>query len=53
MKDKIIAVNGASEALYCCITGLVNEGEEVIVFDPACELYRPQIQMAGGKTVGI
>ena len=46
-------MNGASEALYCCINGLVNEGEEVIVFDPASELYRPQVQIAGGKIIAI
>jgi aspartate/methionine/tyrosine aminotransferase len=33
--------------------GLVNHGEEVIVFDPSYDCYRPQVQMAGGKTIGI
>jgi aspartate/methionine/tyrosine aminotransferase len=33
--------------------GLVNEGEEVVIFDPAYDVYRPQVQMAGGKTIGI
>jgi aspartate/methionine/tyrosine aminotransferase len=33
--------------------GLVNPGEEVIIFDPAYDVYRPQVQMAGGKTIGI
>jgi len=33
--------------------GLVNPGEEVILFDPSYDCYRPQIQMAGGKTIGI
>lgn len=33
--------------------GLVNPGDEVIVFDPCYDCYRPQIQMAGGKTIGV
>ena len=33
--------------------GHVNPGEEVVIFDPAYDVYRPQVQMAGGKTVGI
>jgi aspartate/methionine/tyrosine aminotransferase len=33
--------------------GLVNPGEEVILFDPSYDCYRPQVQMAGGKTIGI
>lgn len=33
--------------------GHVNPGEEVIIFDPAYDVYRPQVQMAGGKTIGI
>jgi len=45
--------NGGVEALYCSIMGLVNPGEEVIVFDPSYDCYRPQVQMAGGKTIGI
>ena len=53
IKRNIVGVNGGSEGLYCCIMGLVNPGEEVIIFDPAYDVYRPQVQMAGGKTIGI
>lgn len=53
IEKNIVTTFGGSEALYCCILGLVNEGEEVIIFDPAYDCYRPQVQMAGGKTIGI
>lgn len=33
--------------------GLVDPGDEVILFDPSYDCYRPQIQMAGGTTIGI
>jgi aspartate/methionine/tyrosine aminotransferase len=32
---------------------LLNPGEELILFDPSYTCYRPQVQMAGGKTIGI
>jgi aspartate/methionine/tyrosine aminotransferase len=53
IEKHIVTTFGGSEALYCCIMGLVNEGQEVIIFDPAYDVYRPQVQMAGGKTIGI
>lgn len=46
-------VSGGVEGLYCAIMGLVNPGEEVILFDPSYDCYRPQVQMAGGKSIGI
>ncbi len=48
-----MTVNGAVEGLFCAILGLVNEGEEVVMFDPSYNAYRPQVQMAGGKSVGL
>jgi aspartate/methionine/tyrosine aminotransferase len=33
--------------------GLVDEGDEVIFFDPSYDCYRAQVQMAGGKSIGI
>jgi len=39
---------GASEALLCAILGLVNPGDEVIVFEPCFDVYVPDILMAGG-----
>lgn len=32
---------------------LVDEGDEVVFFDPSYDCYRAQIQMAGGKSIGI
>jgi methionine aminotransferase len=47
--EKQIAVTpGATEALYCAITTLVNAGDEVIVFDPAYDTYDPCIRLNGG-----
>lgn len=52
-ENNIVTVNGGVEGLFSCIIGLINQGDEVLVFDPSYDCYRPQVQMAGGKTIGI
>jgi aspartate/methionine/tyrosine aminotransferase len=32
---------------------LVNDGDEVIFFDPSYDCYRAQIKLAGGKPIGL
>jgi len=41
---------GATEALYCAVTAVVNPGDEVIVFDPAYDTYQPSVALNGGIT---
>jgi methionine aminotransferase len=44
---------GATEACFCAITSLINQGDEVIVFEPAFDVYAPAIELNGGKPVYI
>jgi len=39
---------GATQALYCAISSIVNEEDEVIVFEPAYDSYVPVIKLNGG-----
>lgn len=48
---EITVTSGASEALYCAITAIVGEGDEVIVLEPAYDLYLPAIELSGGIPV--
>ena len=41
---------GATEGIYAAMMGLVDEGDEVIVLEPAFDIYPAQVQMAGGIT---
>ncbi len=50
---EITLTSGASEGLFCAITAMVHPGDEVIVFDPAYDLYIPVIELNGGKAVQI
>ena len=39
---------GATAALYTTINTVVNPGDEVILFDPAYDSYRPVVEVNGG-----
>ena len=40
---------GASQALYLTLQALIDPGDEVVVLEPAFDLYYGQIMLAGGK----
>jgi aspartate/methionine/tyrosine aminotransferase len=39
---------GASEGLLVAVASMINPGDEVVVIDPAYDIYVPQIEMMGG-----
>jgi methionine aminotransferase len=48
---EITITAGAAEAIYSAITAMVHMGDEVILLDPAYDLYKPAIILNGGKPV--
>ncbi len=48
-KEEILATPGAKYAIYLIFQGLVEEGDEVILFDPSWVTYPESIKLAGGK----
>jgi methionine transaminase len=44
---------GGTEAIYAAITAVINEGDEVIVFEPAYDCYVPAIELSGGIPVYV
>ena len=50
-ETEITITSGATEAIYCAITATVNEGDEVIVIEPAYDSYIPNIKLNGGSPV--
>ena len=47
-KQEITVTAGAAEAIYSAITTLVHPGDEVILLDPAYDLYKPATILNGG-----
>ena len=42
---------GATQAIFTAITAFIHLDDEVIIFEPAYDSYRPSIELAGGKTI--
>lgn len=51
--DEIIVMNGATEALSCALTGVINPGDEVIIPQPAYILYEYITLLARGVPVHL
>ena len=45
---EITVAAGATEALYAVMAAVVRPGDEVVVFEPAYDLYGPAIRLQGG-----
>lgn len=50
---EITVTSGATEAIFCAISTLVNHGDEVIIFDPSYDSYGPNIELNGGIPVHL
>ncbi|MFJ3119240.1 pyridoxal phosphate-dependent aminotransferase [Pseudomonas protegens] len=44
---------GATQAIFCAIQGVIQRGDEVIVFDPSYDSYEPSVELAGGRCVHV
>lgn len=47
-ETEVTVTNGAAEALHSIMDGLIDPGDEVILFEPSYEAYAPNVIMAGG-----
>lgn len=52
-EKEVTVTSGGSEAIFSAIAAVVHPGDEVIVFEPAYDLYRPTIELFGGITKTI
>jgi methionine transaminase len=50
---EITVTSGATESIFCAITALVREGDEVIILEPAYDSYIPAIELCGGSPVCV
>ncbi|MEO8926019.1 MAG: aminotransferase, partial [Caulobacteraceae bacterium] len=47
-QSEVTVTSGATEALACAFLGLIEPGDEVVVFAPTYDAYLPMIRRAGG-----
>lgn len=49
--ENVTVTTGANEGILSCLMGILNPGDEVIVFEPFFDQYIPNIELLGGKVV--
>lgn len=52
-ENEIIVTAGATEAIYVALTGILNPDDEVIIFQPAFNLYEGIVTLCRGKCVFV
>ncbi len=52
-ETEITITSGATEAIFTSITAFIQEGDEVIIFEPAYDSYVPVIKANGGSPVYV
>lgn len=50
---EVTVTPGATEAIYSAITTVIRPGDEVILFDPAYDSYKPAVEINGGVAVHL
>lgn len=51
--SEITVTAGATQAMYTAISAFINEGDEVVLFEPAFNSYVPAIESNGGRPVFV
>ena len=51
--SEVVVTMGASEGLLCAMQGILDPGDEVVLFDPSFDIYIPQIRLTGGVPVAV
>lgn len=51
--EEVIVTSGATEALAAALLALVEPGDEVVIFEPAYDAYRPLIARAGARARAV
>jgi kynurenine--oxoglutarate transaminase/cysteine-S-conjugate beta-lyase/glutamine--phenylpyruvate transaminase len=50
---QIATAVGCTNALYCALQGLLSPGDEVLLLEPAFDIYYAQVRMAGGTPIHV
>lgn len=51
--NEVLVTAGATEAIYCALTAVLDPGDEVILFDPSYSLYATILNQIGAKPVYV
>ncbi|TJZ59854.1 aminotransferase class I/II-fold pyridoxal phosphate-dependent enzyme [Sphingobacterium olei] len=52
-ETEITITSGGTQALFTAIGTVVQPGDEVIIFEPAYDSYKPSVELFGGKVIPV
>lgn len=52
-ESEITITNGATQGIFTTIATIIHPGDEVIIFEPAYDCYRPTVELFGGKVIAV
>jgi methionine aminotransferase len=52
-ETEITITSGGTQALFTAIGTVVQPGDEVIIFEPAYDSYKPSVEVFGGKVIPV
>ncbi len=51
--DEVTITAGGTQGLFTVISTVVSLGDEVIIFEPAYDSYKPAVELMGGKVITV
>ena len=48
-RRQVMVTSGATEAIASCLLGLLNPGDEAVLFEPLYDSYLPLVELAGAR----
>tara|TARA_R110002074_G_scaffold157470_1_gene314358 strand:- start:34 stop:1176 length:1143 start_codon:yes stop_codon:yes gene_type:complete len=52
-ESEIVITAGATQAIFTVISAFIKQNDEVIIFTPAYDCYKPSLELQGGKVIPI
>lgn len=52
-EKSVLISPGANAAICMAIQAFVGAGEGVLIVEPAFDIYRPAVEMVGGRVIGV
>jgi aspartate/methionine/tyrosine aminotransferase len=52
-EKEILVTQGANQGIAVAMQAFIEEGDEVVLIEPFFDIYKPSIEVAGGKVVAV
>lgn len=53
VEEEVLITQGANQGIAACMQAFIEPSDEVILFEPYFDIYRPSVEIPGGKVVTV